>query len=174
MSKLLQWFLLFFRTMASSHAEDRRLTKDGGEVRIRMVLEAVRQIDQQRKPSFVCIPVREGGPAGTGSQDDLKAAGFTADEIEVLTGEEGARRIDVNGGEHGVLAHIVRSILKTLGEYEIPHAKRHEQELLAGHFGIGVIAKQEEHQKKVRGILKSHNGHFINFYGTWTMQNLEP
>ena len=105
---------------------------------------------------------------------DLKAAGFTADEIEVLTGEEGAQRIDVNGGEHGVLAHIVRSILKTLGEYEIPHAKRHEQELLAGHFGIGVTAKQEEHQKKVRGILKSHNGHFINFYGTWTMENLEP
>jgi hypothetical protein len=34
MSKLLEWFLLFFRTMASSHAEDRRLAKDGGEVRI--------------------------------------------------------------------------------------------------------------------------------------------
>jgi hypothetical protein len=30
----LEWFLLFFRTMASSYAEDRRLAKDGGEVRI--------------------------------------------------------------------------------------------------------------------------------------------
>jgi hypothetical protein len=36
-SKLLEWFLLFFRTTASSYAEDRRLTKDGGEVRIEMV-----------------------------------------------------------------------------------------------------------------------------------------
>jgi hypothetical protein len=36
-SKLLEWFLPFFRTMASSYAEDRRLTKDGGEVRIEMV-----------------------------------------------------------------------------------------------------------------------------------------
>jgi hypothetical protein len=35
MSKLLEWFLLFLATMASSHAEDRRLTyKDVGEVRI--------------------------------------------------------------------------------------------------------------------------------------------
>jgi len=34
MSKLLEWFLLSLATMASSHAEDRRLTKDGGEVRI--------------------------------------------------------------------------------------------------------------------------------------------
>jgi hypothetical protein len=105
---------------------------------------------------------------------DLRASGFAADEIEVLVGEEGAQRIDVNGGEHGVLAHMVRSILKALGGYEIPHAERHEQELLAGHFGIGVTAKQEEDRKKVRGILKSHNGHFINFYGAWTMEKLEP
>ncbi len=34
MSKLLEWFLLFLATTASSHAEDRRLAKDGGEVRI--------------------------------------------------------------------------------------------------------------------------------------------
>jgi hypothetical protein len=34
MSKLLGWFLLFLATMASSHAEDRRLAKNGGEVRI--------------------------------------------------------------------------------------------------------------------------------------------
>jgi hypothetical protein len=33
MSKLLEWFLLL-ATMASSHAEDRRLAKDGGGVRI--------------------------------------------------------------------------------------------------------------------------------------------
>ena len=34
MSKLLECFLLFLATMASSDAEDRRLAKDGGEVRI--------------------------------------------------------------------------------------------------------------------------------------------
>jgi len=34
MFKLLEWFLLFLVTMASGHAEDRRLAKDGGEVRI--------------------------------------------------------------------------------------------------------------------------------------------
>jgi hypothetical protein len=34
MSKLLEWFLRFLATMASSHAEDRRRARDGGEVRI--------------------------------------------------------------------------------------------------------------------------------------------
>jgi hypothetical protein len=33
MPKLLEWFLLFLATMASIDAEDRRLAKDGGEVR---------------------------------------------------------------------------------------------------------------------------------------------
>jgi hypothetical protein len=32
--KRLKGFLLFLATMASSHAEDRRLAKDGGEVRM--------------------------------------------------------------------------------------------------------------------------------------------
>ena len=34
MSKILEWLLLFLATIASSDAEDRRLAKDGGEVRI--------------------------------------------------------------------------------------------------------------------------------------------
>jgi hypothetical protein len=37
MSKLVEWLLLFFATTTSSHAEDRRLAKDGGEMRIWLV-----------------------------------------------------------------------------------------------------------------------------------------
>jgi hypothetical protein len=36
-SKILECFLLFLATMASTHAEDRRLAKDGGEVRIQSI-----------------------------------------------------------------------------------------------------------------------------------------
>jgi hypothetical protein len=103
---------------------------------------------------------------------DLEVAGFTAEEIEVLTGEEGAHRIDPTGRKHGLLPRIVRSIQK-LGNYESDHVMRHEQELLAGHFGIGVTAKKEEDRERVRQILKAHNGHFINFYGRWAMQRLD-
>jgi len=105
---------------------------------------------------------------------DLRAAGFTADDIEVLTGEEGAHRVDVTGEEHGPLARFVRSFQRVLGHYEPVHVRRHEQELLAGHFGIGVTAKDPDTREKVRKILKSHKGHFINFYGKWAMEVLEP
>lgn len=103
---------------------------------------------------------------------DLRQAGFKADEIEVLSGEEGAHRIDPTGEEHGALGRFVRWLDKA-GDMEPEHVKRHEQEMLAGHFGIGVSAKEPEAREKVREILKSHNGHFINFYGQWAIEGLE-
>jgi hypothetical protein len=105
---------------------------------------------------------------------DLRAAGFMAAQITVLTGEEGTHRIDVRGDQHGPLAHIVRSIQKVLGDYELKDAARYEHEMLAGHFGIGVTARYQEDRDKVLQILKSHNGHFINFYSPWTTEELEP
>lgn len=105
---------------------------------------------------------------------DLRAAGFTAVEIEILTGEEGAHRIDVTGEEHGTLARLVRSIQRLgLGDLEPNHIRRYEQAMLAGHFAIGVTAKQEEAREKVHEILKAHHGHFINFYGKWVIEGLE-
>jgi hypothetical protein len=133
----------------------------------------------EEKPDFIAYPTNKvigfiDDPSDAqAALRDLNAAGFTADEIEVLTGEEGARRIDVTGREHGLLARIVRSIQK-LSNYESEHIKRHEQELLAGHFGIGVTPKRESDREQIAQILKSHNGHFINYYGEWAMQRLAP
>lgn len=103
---------------------------------------------------------------------DLQEAGFTADQIRVLTGKEGAHRIDPRGDQHGLFAHMLRSIQK-LGDYEIPHATRHEQEMLAGHFGIGVTVRRKKNRDKALHILKSHHGHFINFYGPLIMEILK-
>jgi len=58
MSKLLEWFLRFLTTMASSHAEDRRLANDGGEVRTLRSIRLLRatrgsnQITSASKPCF--------------------------------------------------------------------------------------------------------------------------
>ena len=105
---------------------------------------------------------------------DLQEAGFTDAQIRVLTGKEDAHRIDAPGDKHGLLALILRSIQKVFGDYEIPHATRHEEEMLAGHFGIGVTIRHKEEFDKALQILKSHHGHFINFYGPLTMEMLKP
>ena len=56
---------------------------------------------------------------------------------------------------------------------EAEHVSQHEQEVLAGHFGIEVSAQEPEAREKVRKILKAYNGHFINFYGQWAIEALE-
>jgi hypothetical protein len=106
--------------------------------------------------------------------EDLRTAGFMADEVELLTDDDGARRIDISG-DRLVTVHIFRSTQKLPAYYDAPGLlKRLEQELLAGHFFVAVASKDGEARERVHEVLKSHSGHFINFYGRWAAQALEP
>lgn len=107
--------------------------------------------------------------------NDLRAAGFTPEEIELLTAEEGLRRIALNNKGGEMLVHIFRPIQEVPAFYDAPViARRVKQELLAGHYLVGVTAKDGEAQERARDILKSHGGHFINFYGRWAAEALDP
>jgi len=105
---------------------------------------------------------------------DLTAAGFPATEVELLTDEEGVTRIGL-GEEAVVHVHVYNSTQKVPAFYDAPAiARRVEQELQASHFLIGVVAKDGEARERARDILKSHGGHFINFYGRFAAEALEP
>ena len=106
---------------------------------------------------------------------DLRAAGFSAGEVDLLTGEEGARRIGVGDEGREVSVHIFRPTQSVPAFYDAPViAGRVEQELRAGHYLIGVTAKDAEARERARELLKSHRGHFINFYGRLAAEALEP
>lgn len=106
---------------------------------------------------------------------DFRSAGFTPAEVELLTDEEGARRIDVSGQAHEVMVHLFHSTQRVPAFYDAPIiVRRVEEELRQGHHLIGVTAKDADARERVRGILKSHGGHFINFFGRWAAQSLEP
>ena len=106
---------------------------------------------------------------------DLRAAGFTAGEIHLLTNEEAARTAGVGGGEREVLVHIFHPTQTVPTFYDAPViVSRVEEELLAGHYLVGVAAGDEGARQKARDILKSHGGHFIYFYGRWAAEALEP
>ena len=108
---------------------------------------------------------------------DLTAAGFVTSEVELLTDEEGAARIGMSGeGHEGMVhLHVYDSTQKVPTFYDSPViVRRVEQELRASHYLIGVVAKDGEARERVREILKSHGGHFINFYGRFAAESLEP
>ena len=106
---------------------------------------------------------------------DLRAAGFKSDEIEVLMNEKVALLIDVTGEGREVSVHIVPSTQKPPDYYDAPViARRVEEEMLAGHYLIGVAAKEPEARERALDILRSNGGHFINFYGQWAAESFEP
>ena len=102
---------------------------------------------------------------------DLKAAGFTAAEIEVLSGEEGAHRLDPTGEEHGPLARFARWIEKA-GDMETEHVRTARTGSAGRSFRHRSYATEPEAREKVREILKAYNGHFINFYGQWAIEGI--
>jgi hypothetical protein len=115
-------------------------------------------------------------PADAGAAiRDLRAAGFAADEIELLAGEAGARRIDATpeGGE--ALVHTLPPTEKLQPYFDAPGiVGRIEAALQAGRYGVAVPAGESEGCERSRAILKSHGGHFINFYGGLAAESLAP
>jgi hypothetical protein len=106
---------------------------------------------------------------------DLIAAGFSKEEIALLTDEETARQISANDDASEASVHIFGSTQNLPAFYDAPViVSRLERELHAGHHLIGVIANDRETRERACGILKSHGGHFINFYGRWAAEALEP
>jgi hypothetical protein len=104
---------------------------------------------------------------------DLTAAGFPEDEIGILCGANGTHEVDAEGEEHGVLGKIAR-VIREFGDVDNPQKERHEHELSQGHFMIAVRAEKEDRRNQALNILKSHGGHFINFYSPWVIENLAP
>ena len=104
--------------------------------------------------------------------DQFSAGGFTKEQIGVLCGPEGAKRLDASGREHGILAQISR-FFQGFADMDDKHTKRHEQELLAGHALVAVDAPDEAARERIREVMKAHGGYFINYYGKWLVENLE-
>jgi hypothetical protein len=126
-------------------------------------------------PTDKVIGILDDGAEAQAALRDLKAAGFTAEQLELLTNEEGMQRIELTGEEREVSVHIIGSSEKPQAYYDAPGLiAQIEQELKAGHYGIGVGGTDSEARARVRDILKSHGGHFINYYGTWAAEALEP
>ena len=101
-----------------------------------------------------------------GALGSLETANLTA---EVFSGDEGVRRVDASGHAHGFRGRLVRTF-QLLGD-EAEHARRYQRQLEAGHFVVSVEVTPEQ-KKSVADLLRTHGGHFINYYGPWAVENL--
>lgn len=111
-------------------------------------------------------------PAGevAAVREALTAAGFAADHIEVLAGEADAQRFHDVADMPGVWGAVRRFALSLGGDLDL--AREAEAELRSGDALVEVTVHDEAEKRRVRDVLLEHGGHFITYFGNWTIETL--
>lgn len=122
-------------------------------------------------PDDTLVGIVDDPDAAEAAVADLIQTGVPEDEINVLCGDQGARRLDPSGKRHGTLGRL-RRIIQTFGDQEKEVVKKQADELRAGNFLISAPADDDE-RDRVAAVLTRHGGRFINHYGKWTVTRLE-
>jgi hypothetical protein len=112
-------------------------------------------------------------PAGAeAAVEDLRGAGFHADAITLLQGPEGADRIDGMGRAHGVGSRLRRLLAFTVMD-QLPDFVLYERALRDGRSVLIARAPQDDDKRRAHAILRSHGGHFANYYGRFATEELD-
>jgi hypothetical protein len=112
-------------------------------------------------------------PAGAeAAVEDLRGAGFDADAITLLQGPEGADRIDGMGRAHGVGSRLRRLLAFTVMD-QLPDFVLYERALRDGRSVLIARAPQDDDKRRAHAILRSHGGHFANYYGRFATEELD-
>jgi diadenosine tetraphosphate (Ap4A) HIT family hydrolase len=98
----------------------------------------------------------------------LEEGGVTPDDIDVFVGEEGARRLDLFGREHGRVRRWLRSLEASVGD-ERETNLRIDEALRQGATLISIKVRTRKAGDKERALkaLKARHGHDIHYWGTW-------
>ena len=100
----------------------------------------------------------------------LEAAGFPADEIDVVTSEDIAA-LDASIDRPG-LSGLVSRFVFSIGD-DLDEIQQAREELAAGLILIGVAADGDESVHRVRDILREHGSQSIVHFGRWTITTFE-
>src|SRR5207302_11133226 len=103
----------------------------------------------------------------------LEAAGFDIDRCDVLHGEEGLTRIDVDGTAHGTSGSLKRRLQAALSE-DADHARRYGEHLRAGHYVLGVpVGDQEVAKQRAADALRGSSAEFVHYYAENYVEDLD-
>ncbi len=94
----------------------------------------------------------------------LEGIGYGKESITVFVGEEGLKRIDLTGEDHGIYGFLIRSIQHISHEWRIHESARLALE--SGRVLIGILTDGSDEQiSAVVEILKDHDANAIVYWG---------
>jgi hypothetical protein len=101
---------------------------------------------------------------------DLASAGFPADEVYVICGDEGIRRIDPTGVHHGLMGRVVRAAEKlALGPELFEEDAAHLQ---AGGVIVSVPARDPDERERAESILRVRDPSRMRYWGYWEHEDI--
>ena len=108
-----------------------------------------------------------------GALEALSTGGFLASEVTDACGEREADRLRASSGRTGLLGHVLR-VAEQIGipNDELETKERYEQALRDGQVVLMVLAPTEERKMRAADLLRAHSGHFINFLGRFTREEI--
>jgi hypothetical protein len=135
-------------------------------------------MDNQSVGDFIPYPTnRVAGTIADAEQasrvvDELVAAGFDRESIDVLHGPADLRRLDPSGGEHGLFAKLQRSLIRGAAGSEFKRLTHHVEDVQAGKFVVMALARERDSRDLAADILHAHGAEFVGFYGRWAYESL--
>jgi hypothetical protein len=101
----------------------------------------------------------------------LRNRGFGDDEIEIYTGLDGERELDLEGKYHGIVQHFKRS-LQHFMRADALQLEHYEGCLLRGNHVVQVHTNHET-KDAAHEVLRAAGGNHINYYGPLITEVLE-
>ena len=102
----------------------------------------------------------------------LERAGFGADRCDVLHGEQGLARIDVDGDAHGRAGRMLRRLQEGLSD-DAGHVHEYAEHLRAGHYVVGVAVGEDEAAKqRAADALRAAQAETVDYYAENYVEDL--
>jgi diadenosine tetraphosphate (Ap4A) HIT family hydrolase len=105
----------------------------------------------------------------------LEGGGIATDDIDVFVGEQGARRLDLSGREHGRIVRAWRRLEAAIGDESAP-SRRIQEGLSRGGSLVCVTVHDRNHDVKPLAfkIFEALHGYEIHYWGHWSFEDVRP
>lgn len=110
--------------------------------------------------------------AAAAAADEIIGAGIQAGDVTMLRGKEGADRLDGTGASHGPIARVRRLISFAVMD-QLPDMAMYERAVRDGGAVTMIRVLGDQRRAVVADALRRHGGHFINYYGRFSTEEVE-
>lgn len=106
------------------------------------------------------------------ARQGLERAGFGADRCDVLHGDAGLARIDVDGQAHGMGGSIARRLQVAMSD-DADHVRRYAEHLRAGHYVVGVaVGEDQAAKRRAADALRAAHAESVHYYAKSYVEDL--